>query len=263
MNDKVIFLSLGLLICLLTVTLLSSVDAALWTNWEPATCLSNGCFCEQIASNQPLRQPINTLSSLAFVLAGSAILVLDSKLRATQPSARLKLGQVLLLVASTMCIGVGSAFFHASLTLVGQFLDVFGMYMLATFILTYALGRICHWSNRSSLVLYLSVVTGLGTLLFLWPESRRFVFAIVLGLSIVSEIAYQILRRPHLQIRYWYGSLIVLISAYVIWILDNLRVLCDPQSSIQGHSVWHVMGAVSVVLLYTYYSSERSAFRHV
>lgn len=255
MNKKFLFLVFGLLICLLTFAVLSSVDPKLWSEWQPATCISNGCFCEQISVDKPLRQPINTASSLAFVVAGSVLLILDAKIRKRNSKVMAR-SHTNLLVASLLFIGIGSAFFHASLTLLGQFFDVFGMYLLGAFILSYGLKRLYGWNDRLSLVFYLCVVVLLGTLLISWPETRRFAFAIVLVLSIGVETLYQRRRSPDLSIGYWYTSIAVLTGAFMIWILDNSRMLCAPLGYIQGHAVWHVLGAISVVLLYGYYVSE-------
>jgi hypothetical protein len=44
--------------------------------------------------------------------------------------------------------------------------------------------------------------------------------------------------------------------AFLIWILDNERILCAPAALAQGHAAWHLLGAIAVALLYFYYLSE-------
>ena len=45
--------------------------------------------------------------------------------------------------------------------------------------------------------------------------------------------------------------------AYIIWILDNTRTICFEHSLIQGHAIWHILGAVAVLFLHKYYVSEK------
>ena len=42
--------------------------------------------------------------------------------------------------------------------------------------------------------------------------------------------------------------------AFVIWILDFTRTVCAPASWLQGHAVWHILGAAAAWYLFRYYS---------
>ena len=44
--------------------------------------------------------------------------------------------------------------------------------------------------------------------------------------------------------------------AFAIWILDQTRTVCAPESLWQGHAAWHLLGAVAVGFSYAYYRSE-------
>jgi hypothetical protein len=44
------------------------------------------------------------------------------------------------------------------------------------------------------------------------------------------------------------ASLATFVVAYAIWILDQ-SPWCDPHFWLQGHAVWHVLGAVAALLL--------------
>jgi predicted membrane channel-forming protein YqfA (hemolysin III family) len=155
-------------------------------------------------------------------------------------------------------IGVGSAFFHASLTLIGQFFDVLGMYLLTSFMLAYAFKRLFEWSDGFTIAFYTSINLLLSWLLFEVPETRRYVFAIVLLLAIIFEMLVRKLRTLQIGVRWWNLGLLLLLIAYVIWIADNTKLLCDPKSLLQGHAIWHILGAVAVFCLFRYYSSEQS-----
>jgi len=47
-------------------------------------------------------------------------------------------------------------------------------------------------------------------------------------------------------------------ACFGIWLLShNGGVLCDPDSWLQGHGLWHLGGAATALLLYFYMRSER------
>jgi hypothetical protein len=128
-------ISIALLISFATAVVLLMQPAHIWGTWEPATCLKTGCFCESAGEQSPVRQPANTYSSLAFVFSGMIVL---SQMR-NHAASRLPSVYSAIMGISSIVIGVGSAFYHASLTFIGQFFDVFGMFLLAAFMLVAAL----------------------------------------------------------------------------------------------------------------------------
>ena len=259
MRVKLYFLIFGLALSASTIAALKMLSPASWDKWQPATCMPVRCFCEAVAPTGPVLQPANTWSSLAFVLSGSVILGLAQIARREQNSAPFSWAYGYLLGVSAVVIGVGSAFFHASLTLVGQFFDVFGMYLLTSFMLAYALRRLLGWGQAVTLGVYTLLVTGLSLLLYLVPETRRYAFAIVLIAAITSEMTFRRRRQATIRVAWWNAGLLLFTVGYVIWIFDNTKIICDPNSILQGHAIWHILGAVAVVLLYHYYSSEMAS----
>jgi hypothetical protein len=254
LNTKVGFLILGILLSIATVGALLLMHST-WDGMAPATCVPN-CFCEAVRIQSSFRQPANTWSSLAFVLSGTWIFGLLYRQAQQRATSRLTSLYAAVLAGTSIMIGIGSAFLHASLTLLGQFLDVLGMYLLSNFMLLYASERLFYWKSRTTIIVYVLLTSGLAVLLIHLPESRRYVFAIIILLALILEVLERQYRKPRIQTKWWYAGFVLLSCAYVIWILDNRRVLCSPYSVIQGHSVWHISGAIAVVLLYRYYASE-------
>ena len=71
------------------------------------------------------------------------------------------------------------------------------------------------------------------------------------------ELYYEISRKPDIT-RYWFNSGLLLFAvAYGIWITDNTRFICVADSLLQGHAIWHILGALSSGMLYLYYASEK------
>src|SRR5688572_29172030 len=55
-------------IVLATGLILLSLPVRLWDDWQPASCLATGCFCEAVNNFSAVRQQANTWSSLAYVI---------------------------------------------------------------------------------------------------------------------------------------------------------------------------------------------------
>jgi len=157
---------------------------------------------------------------------------------------------------SSIIVGLGSAFYHASLTFIGQFFDVFGMFLLAAFLLVYAFERIWDLRFATTISLYLALNLFLSWIQIDIPDTRRYVFAIVIVIALLFEYYYRVKAKPTIEVKWLRYGVALLAVAYIIWILDNTRTVCFAHSLIQGHAIWHILGAVSVLFLHRYYVSE-------
>ncbi len=214
---------------------------------DGATCLATRCFCELVRADG-IAQPANAWSSLAFVLAATAALLL-------RPEARPERVLVPLLAVALAAVGLGSFAFHATLTLWGQFVDVFPMYAVGCVVLAGALVRLGWTTQRRAAVGGVALLMALGLLLRLWPESRRVLFAAVLLPGIVLELVPT--RRVGGGGRWLHVGLGLLVTAYALWVLDQAGLLCDPTSWLQGHAAWHVLGAIAGWCLARHWASRR------
>lgn len=240
----------AILISALTIAIFLSLNPNTWESWHPATCLKTGCFCEASNIQSPIRQAANTISSLGFVFSGMFIFASARK------GIRFSVGYSILMGLASIIIGVGSAFYHASLTFIGQFFDVFGMFLLAAFMLVYALEQIWKLRIITTLGLFLTLNIFLSWLQIAIPDTRRYAFAIVLVIALVLEYYFRMKDKPQINVQLLQVGIGLLAGAYIIWILDNTRIVCFETSLLQGHALWHLLGAVSVVFLHQYYLSE-------
>lgn len=222
---------------------------AAWASWRPATCLPDDCFCEGLREGL-IRQPANTWSSFAFVLAG-LWMALRIRRQGAERTA-LNASSARLLTASLFVVGLGSAFYHASLTFVGQVLDVSGMYLIATFILFHRLGPRWRISPMGMVLGFTFVNAALMAAQVTTPSLRRVVFAVLLAGALAVE------WRSSRQGRRWLATGATLMAlAFLIWVVDRQRIACAPQSFVQGHAIWHILGALAAASLFRSYEAER------
>jgi hypothetical protein len=224
-----------------------------WTHFLPATCLDTHCFCELPRTGALVLQPANSWSSLGFVAVGFWIMLAPR--RADSAFGRMP---ALWFGITAIIIGIGSFLLHATLTLWGQFYDVLGMYLLSGFLIAYAVQRWRGWSSAPTVALYLAVCAVLIGALWVVPETRRWLFAVALLIAIAVELIWARPRRPGVRVALFSYGFLANAVAFGIWILDNTRTLCAPDSLLQGHAIWHLLGAVAVYFNYLYYRSERA-----
>ena len=224
-----------------------------WAAYAPASCTATHCFCELPRMGASVLQPANTWSSLAYVLIGFLMILVAgrSEASAMPPLAARTLG------LTAIIVGLGSALMHATLTLWGQFLDVLGMYLVGSFLLVRALARWRRIPDGRAIALYVVLCAVLTAVLIAMPEVRRWLFAVLLLLAILTELGFARPLRPGARLALYLGGILATALAFAIWILDQQGTVCAPHSLLQGHAVWHVLGAASLWLSYAYYRSER------
>jgi hypothetical protein len=227
-----------------------------WSVYAPATCTTTRCFCELPRTGALIVQPANSWSSYGYAFAGFLMIML-SQSRSWASGFHPQAASVFGLTA--IFVGLGSVLLHATLTLWGQFFDVVGMYLTSGFMLVGAIARWRNMSVRGAVLLYLLVVGGLVAVLYLLPEVRRSLFAVVLIAAILLELIFARPRRVGVQLSYYVAGIVTKAIAFGIWNLDQHGLVCSPQSLLQGHAIWHLLGATSLWLTFCYYRSERAS----
>jgi len=213
------------------------MEAAGWTGWAPATCLPDGCFCEAVRHTL-IKQPVNALSSLAFCLVALVVWLRGGGRSHSRD----------LFVFATMVIGLGSAFFHASLTFVGQTIDVLGMYLLVTLLLLWSAQRFVTLTGLQQAALYVLGNAGLLTMLVQVPVLRRYVF----GGLVIAVVVLEVRSRRTLSRDVWW-AVALLTTGFVIWMADITGTWCSAGSLVQGHAVWHLCGAAASYRMYSHH----------
>jgi hypothetical protein len=265
---------LMLLAALITLGMLALwliLDATLTASvWSAMKVSQSAIMVEYCEYNHPQRffhQPVNTYSNLVYFFCGILILLIaryDSFSGSTTPSNRLA-GFPLLSALMGGCfvyLGFGSAFFHASLTYVGQRVDMNATYSI---LLTLVGITVYHLADRIRLnrrqqglwVFSLLAVIGGFIPLALRIPSSLLVPALILLLNAGMLIHYFQFRKQR-SIGVILLSLVLVVLALYIRTLDVRKIGCDPYSYFQGHALWHLLTAVSSFCSYCFFRFEKT-----
>lgn len=240
-----------------------------WLNWSQATCLeTGGCFCEKDRGTL-VRQPANTFSNLAFSVVGVVVLMeaiqqqIYAGRRQASTSERLGTAFSCLYAISQVLLGAGSGWYHASLTFHGQWIDNAAMYLTVTapILLTVSQLRLHHNPKITNIVSryvlqWVFVNAFFGWLVLAVPSTRRYVFLVlIVALFIVEIYARNVLpkRASVAKLSVFGCALLSFAVAFFIWTLDIRKILCVPESLIQGHAFWHFGTGLAAFFVYLYY----------
>lgn len=155
-------------------------------------------------------------------------------------------------------MGFGSAFYHASLTFWGQFIDNIGMYLIICWAFAYNMVRLNPKEiNRVVFfVIYGGLIVVFGLINIYLPDIRRFAFFGMVLLYIISQYVVDRIIKPVIYYRYWAAALGSLATGFLFWIMDNNHHWCAPTSLLQGHGVWHSLDALASFFIFVFYLSE-------
>ena len=270
-KKQAILLSISVFVLITSLAVAMSFFNISWSELRHATCWPRNCFCEAPRA-ETIIQPVNTYSNLGFVLVGLLIVgtaenwwlgighYLVQKSPPGRNLIRRRRAYPIIYGIATVVIGVGSLFYHASLSFVGEWFDLVGMYMLVSFSVLYSLARLYDWSNSKFVFFYVSINILLGLQQYFFPTYSQVIFGTGIALALVMETLYRIQHYPLMAKSYFFASFGAFMLAWGIWLLDVHGILCDPRSWMQGHAVWHLLCATAAGLLYMYYRSERNGF---
>ncbi len=238
---------------------------ALGQGWLGADAGRGDGFCEA-ARDQLVRQPANTFSNAGFVLAG--LLIAWHVGRREDPAAVLTRFRGTAYAVLVVLLGPGSAAMHASQTAVGGHLDTTSMYLLASFAAAYAvvrhraLGRAAFAWLFGALLLVCELVDLAGWQVPVVMSAGNLVFGVLLVTALMLEAGQSKRRGRSIDLRWGMAGLTSMFVAFVIWNgAKDGSPFCHPGSLLQGHAVWHLLGAVAAYCLYRLYASERAVAR--
>ena len=247
-----------------------SLDSSVWEGMVVSQSALTVEYCEFNHPERFFHQPVNTYSNLIYFFYGMVVFQLglkDWKAFTNREANTVRKFPYLslLLAANFIYLSIGSAFFHSSLTWMGQRMDMNATYGLTLSLIGIGLVQVSVKKELSSRM-QLGIVGGLLLLIasFL-PLALQIsssillpsLFLILLVLAIINYFQYPTQRIPVL------GGLSFILLALAIQIrtLDVAKVNCDPMSIWQGHALWHLLTATSSLCMYFYFQRVKNGNR--
>lgn len=215
-----------------------------WAGWARDGCEIANCYCERLSTGW-VTQTVSTYSNLGFVLVGLLVWAAPR----TRPTAVHAPTYGLGLIA----IGLGSGFYHASLTRLGEWFDLVGIYVLVGLMVVSNLARLRALTAAQFAAVYAGLVTAGGVQMIVASELQQVMFGGLVVAALALEAAAG--RRPGGDRRWLAAGLAVFAAGVAVWVLDGRLLPCAPDAWFQWHALWHVLAAGAAGLLFCYYRS--------
>jgi len=230
------------------------------------------CYCETFdmtavtAGSPGVRQMVNTWSNLYALFTSLLIaLFVFFDRRALSPTATPNLMRSTtfipdLYVFIVLFLGLGSMFYHGSLTEWGGIFDGLSMYLFAAFLVFYSIRRL--WN--SAVFFWLGYLSTVAVATSLHTPTTSFMLILTLTAIYLAIELYIWNRTGRVMMGTWRGAILwlsalasILMAVYFWHHSKTGGVLCDPTSLFQPHGLlWHPLAGLTAVLLYFYWRSE-------
>lgn len=246
------------------------------TGW-PAfvdSCWDEGkCYCERIdidavrAGATGIRQPVNTWFNLYAILTSVLVAIFMGVDRARGNARNVIQSSWWVAdayVFAVLFLGLGSMWFHASISKAVAWMDGLSMYVFAAYLVFYTLDRgLARRNSSASLRRYLFLLGYPGLVILctvlgqLGINSVVLIFTLVLA-YVLFEFLYAGFIWDQAAIIFWLTGLFAMENAIVFWVLSQTgKPLCDPDAFFQPHGIlWHPLAGVMAVMMYFYWRQE-------
>jgi hypothetical protein len=234
----------------------------------------DSCYCEHftvadvLSHKWGIRQPVNTWFNLYALFTGLTVawgIYIDRRDGVTGTNLMRTDSWVAdMYVFAVLFLGLGSMWFHASLTSAVSWFDGFSMYVYAGFLVWYTVYRLTR-------EIYVFLFGYIGTVIgftFLGIVIKGDYTSLILIVTLV--VAYLTLEiwicvrdgtfmlGTPLSITFWILAVVCIILATTFWILSQTgRPLCHADSFFQPHGIlWHPLAGLMATFLYFYWRQE-------
>jgi len=209
-------------------------------------------------------EPANTWSNLAYVFIGLGLWLWG---RGALRRGDLRGRVAVTFGVAELVVGVFSFAFHMSYSGFLQILDFAAMFVFVGLTLTLNLVRL-GWlvADRRARAYALGVLafTALTVGLRFTAFPIQLVTPVLILATVVTEVMLAVrgarARRAGgvaagTRYRWFFASVLTLVGAAACSMADASRAWCDPGDHVlQGHAVWHVLSAVSLLFAWAFYA---------
>jgi hypothetical protein len=213
-------------------------------------------FCEPAIEDAFIRQPADTYSNLGFLFVGVVMLVyaIQDLRRPRQSFVQQYPIWSFLYAAAMIGTFLGSAFFHASLSRIAEWVDLAAVFAAAWLPVSFNFHRLqAHFRKRNVAVgpwLLFYFVLLLLSCLSIFRVNAWWTFPTAIVMIGLSSVWLQSKGKWPGGWKWISGSMAMTFFAAMWFVFDIQRILCDADSWLQPHAIWHLCDAAAVGLFY-------------
>jgi len=224
-------------------------------------------FCEQVHLNNPVRQPLNTFSNIVYLV--TAIIIFNGAWKSRQGNMPGNLTEskffYLLFAIVLLYVFAASTFYHASLVRIAHWFDYSAVFSFSVFPVMYFIWQWQPLKKRLLLMaegqkfemFFLMIFTGviLALALFIPNGKEALVAMILFFLFLAAGFVTFITQKYKPGSQYLLYSVISVLVAAIWFEFDKYKIICNPKSFFQPHSLWNVFIGISAFWFYLYMRS--------
>ncbi len=227
-------------------------------------------FCEKNRMDAFLREKMNSWSNLAFVWCGLVCLFMGFADKKSTDSENLIIKMPIISYAtglSLIYLGLGSFLYHASLTRVMQRFDMAGTYAAIAAVIIVGCLRMNEFFlkkksseiSRRNVYGWLLLMLTLDVIFYVFKWQMNSTFVLPFMIIVLMGIAVFLWSKKEVEVKVFWPilALFFVVLAYTFWVLDVKKILCDPDSLLQGHAAWHILTGLSLLFMYIYFRKIR------
>lgn len=196
-----------------------------WSQFTKPSCYPSHCNCEALTDSW-IQQPSATISSLPLILLG--LWIIYTSLRVDR--------KLICMGSSIVFLGLVSTAAHGTFTAFALHLDFLGILLCLSWVAIYCSG--IPWEkNWIILWLILTLICFWITYLF---EGYRIYFCIMYFLF-VFILWIKWYKKNTLGKKDFVKAYSILAVSALLFYIDENKIWCtNPQSWLQGHTLWHI-----------------------
>ena len=206
-----------------------------WSQFPRALCLPDNCGCEFVDVNAWIAQSSAFWSSFFHLFLAiyfyRVIPLKDPKMR--------------LWFFSLVLLALGSLFGHGTFLEFAMATDFAGIILVTSFFALYSFMsrfKLSSFKLVCSLIFYFAGLTFAFYSLEKWTKVSLCLFVVGLAMfEMIKQMGSGILKQNEIRM-----AISLLLVSFGFFILDELKIFCDPHSWLSGHSVWHLGTALSL-----------------
>jgi hypothetical protein len=214
-----------------------------WARFPQASCLPDSCNCELVRDGW-IHQPSAFWSSLIYIVMGLLLI------------KKVKDKTLVFNVWITLALaqGVFSHLAHATFLKLALAMDFAGIIVIISF---FSILKFFHHKIIRNFLLYYVLLVGAFYYLNLWVKVGLCVGIFVISVTdIINSLKGEFKTSKTLH-----QALGILFVSFTLFIIDETRLICDPESWLQGHSIWHFGSSLSIYYYGKWRFLEREPFK--